>query len=247
MLYPVDPHTHTVASSHAYSTIIEYVTEARRKGVRLFANTDHGPAMPGAPHSWHFGNLRVIPRVLDGVGILRGIEANILDAKGRLDLPEEAADRLDVVLASLHEPVFQPSTAAEHTRALVNTIRGGRVDVVGHPGNPSFPIDVEVVVRAAVEHGVALEINNSSFGLSREGSGPYCRAVAEAARDLGALLVMSSDSHFATSLGEFSDSISLLEEVGFLAERTLNVSPGAFLDFLEGRGHPAIPEFAAIR
>ena len=247
MRFPVDPHTHTVASSHAYSTISEYVAEARRKGLRLFANTDHGPAMPGAPHPWHFGNLRVVPRLLDGVAVLRGIESNILDGGGRLDLPEEAADRLDVVLASLHEPVFPPAGSAEHTRALVNAIRGGRVDIVGHPGNPSFPIDVEAVVRAAVEQGVALEINNSSFGASRQGSGPYCRTVAEAARDLGAYLVMSSDAHFAASLGDFSEALSLLEEVGFPAERILNASPGTFLDFLERRGHSPIPELAAIR
>jgi putative hydrolase len=247
MVYPVDPHTHTVASSHAYSTIGEYAAEARRKGVRLFANTDHGPAMPGAPHPWHFSNLRVVPRLLDGVGVLRGIEANILDAEGRIDLPEEAADRIDLVLASLHEPVYAPSSQAEHTRALVNAIRRGQVDIVAHPGNPKYPIDIGAVVEAAVEHGVALEINNSSFGTSRKGSGPTCHAVAAAARDLGALLVMGSDSHFHASLGGFSDSLALLEEVGFPAERTLNASPGAFLDFLERRGHPPIPELAAIR
>jgi putative hydrolase len=247
MTYPVDPHTHTVASSHAYSTIGEYVAEARRRGVRLFANTDHGPAMPGAPHPWHFSNLGVIPRVLDGVGILRGIEANILDAQGRLDVPEDAEDRLDLVLASLHDPVYPPTTRAEHTQALVNAIRGGGVDVVGHPGNPKYPIDVEAVVRAAVEHGVALEINNSSFVASRKGSGPGCLAVALCARDLGAFLVMGSDAHFATAVGGFTEALALLEEVRFPAERILNASPGAFLDFLERRGRPAIPELAAIR
>ncbi len=247
MRFPVDPHTHSVASSHAYSTIGEYVAEAGRKGVRLFANSDHGPTMPGAPHPWHFGNLKVIPRVLDGVGVLRGIEANVMDAGGRIDLPEELADGLDVVLASLHEPCFPPTTREEHTRALVNAICSGRIDVVAHPGNPAYPIDVEVVVRAAAERGVAVEINNSSFNTSRKGSGPNCLAVARAARDLGALLVMGSDAHFAGSLGDFSDSLALLEEAGYPAERTLNASPGAFLDFLERRGHRPIPELAAIR
>ncbi len=247
MRFPVDPHTHTVASSHAYSTIGEYVAEAKRKGVRLFANSDHGPALPGAPHPWYFANLVVLPRVLDGVGILRSIEANILDGDGRVDVPEEAADRLDLVLASLHEPVWRPSTRAEHTRALVQAIQGGRVDIVGHPGNPNFVIDVEAVVRAAVAHRVALEINNSSFLLSRKGSGPHCRAIAEAARDLGAVVVMGSDAHVATALGEFSEALALLEDIGFPAERILNSSPSTFLDFLEARGHPAIPELAAIR
>jgi putative hydrolase len=245
--FPVDPHTHTVASSHAYSTIGEYATEARRKGVRLFANTDHGPTMPGAPHPWHFGNLKAVPRLLEGVGVLRGIEANVVDAEGNIDLPEDLAERLDLVLASLHEPCFPPTTAEAHTRALVAAIRGGRVDIVGHPGNPAFPIDIEAVVRAAAEHGVALEINNSSFSTSRKGSGPTCLAVARAARDLGAILVMGSDAHFAGALGDFADSLALVEAAGYPPERTLNASPGAFLDFLERRGHPAIPELRAVR
>jgi putative hydrolase len=247
MPFPVDPHSHTVASSHAYSTISEYAAAARKNGVRLFANTDHGPAMPGAPHPWFFANLAVIPRLLDGVGILRGIEANILDAGGHLDLPEDAVERLDLVLASLHEPVFSPTTPAHHTRALVNAMEGGRVDIIAHPGNPKYPVDVEAVVRAAVAHGVALEVNNSSFLVSRKGSGPTCLAIAEAARDLGALVVMSSDAHFAGALGLFSEALALLQEVGFPEERILNSSPGAFLDFLERRGHPPIPELAAIR
>lgn len=33
--------------------------------------------MEDAPHHWHFINMRIWPRVVDGVGILRGIEANI--------------------------------------------------------------------------------------------------------------------------------------------------------------------------
>ncbi|MCQ1922182.1 DUF1097 family protein, partial [Escherichia coli] len=45
-------------------------------GIKLFAITDHGPDMEDAPHHWHFINMRIWPRVVDGVGILRGM--NIL-------------------------------------------------------------------------------------------------------------------------------------------------------------------------
>ena len=83
MKYLVDTHTHTVASTHAYSTLQEYVVMAKQKGIKLFATTDHGPDMADAPHFWHFVNLRVIPRIVDGVGILRGIEANIKEYRWR--------------------------------------------------------------------------------------------------------------------------------------------------------------------
>lgn len=67
----VDTHTHTVASGHAYSTIIENCIEASKKGIELIAMTDHGPAMPGGPHIFHFGNLKVIPRYIHGVEVLK--------------------------------------------------------------------------------------------------------------------------------------------------------------------------------
>ena len=88
MKYQVDTHTHTVASTHAYSTIHDYLPIARAKGIKLFATTDHGPDMADAPHFWHFVNLHVLPRVVDGVGILRGIEANIKNIDGEIDFPE---------------------------------------------------------------------------------------------------------------------------------------------------------------
>ena len=45
MRYQVDTHAHTLASTHAYSTIHDYIAEAKRKGIIIFAITDHGPEM----------------------------------------------------------------------------------------------------------------------------------------------------------------------------------------------------------
>ena len=245
MNYPVDIHSHTVASTHAYSTIHDYIAEAKRRGISLFATTDHGPEMADAPHFWHFINLRVLPRIVDGVGILRGIEANIKNVFGDIDCSERMRDGLDIVLAGFHEPVYGPSDRESHTRALINTIRSGKVDVITHPGNPSYPIDIPAVVAAAAQHQVALEVNNSSLCHSRQGSRSNCLAIVEAARDLGATLVLGSDAHVAFSLGDFSLAQQLIEQANFPAERLLNQSPRQLLAFLERRGHPAIPELAS--
>jgi putative hydrolase len=56
-----DTHTHTLASGHAYSTIIENAREAGMNGMEAIAMTDHGPAMPGAASLLHFWNLKAIP------------------------------------------------------------------------------------------------------------------------------------------------------------------------------------------
>src|SRR5262245_59642052 len=98
-----DMHTHTVASGHAYSTVNELALAAARKGLQAIALTDHGPAIPGGPHLYHFGAMRFIPAVIEGVRILTGIEANILDTAGGLDLDDSYLQRLDFVMAGLHE------------------------------------------------------------------------------------------------------------------------------------------------
>lgn len=245
-LYPVDLHSHTIASSHAYSTLHDYIAEARRKGIKMFANTDHGPGLEDGAHYWHFVNLKVIPRLVEGVGILRGIEANILNTQGETDCYGATRDWLDIVLAGFHRPLIQPTTVADHTEALINTMRSGKVDVITHPGNPAFPIDVEAVVQAAVEYNVALEVNNSSFTVSRVGCEANCTAIVEAACKLGAKISVGSDAHIAFDLGNFAKAHELVQAANFPAERIINSSPRRLLDFLVSRGYAPIPEFADL-
>ncbi|GIU51451.1 putative phosphatase [Shewanella sairae] len=246
MKYLVDTHTHTVASTHAYSTLQEYIVMAKQKGLKLFATTDHGPDMADAPHFWHFVNLRVVPRIVDGVGILRGIEANIKNETGEIDFFGDYLAQLDIVLAGFHQPVLAPSDMASHTLAMVNSIKSGKVDIITHPGNPAYPIDIKAVAAAAAEHNVALEINNSSFLASRKGSEHNCLAIALAVKEAGGLLVMGSDSHIAYSLGDFTEAEKIIAQANFPIERLLNRSPEALLAFLSSRGHGAMDEYSAV-
>ncbi|WP_445772782.1 phosphatase [Shewanella sp.] len=246
MPYTVDIHAHTIASTHAYSTVHDYLSVAKSKGIKLFAITDHGPDMADSPHFWHFVNMRVLPRVVDGIGLLRGIEANIKNQYGEIDYFGSYLKELDIVLAGFHEPVFPPSTKEAHTNALIKCIQSGHVDIITHPGNPSYPIDINKVARAAAEHNVALEINNSSFLTSRKGSLPNCTAIANAVKQAGGLLVMGSDSHVAFSLGEFEKSVEVIAAVDFPIERLLNRSPAALLHFLVSRGHTTLDEYKVL-
>lgn len=245
-MYPVDLHTHTVASTHAYSTLHDYIVVAKQRGVKLFAMTDHGPEMVDAPNYWHFMNLHVVPRFIDGVGILRGIEANIKNLAGEIDCNAAMLQALDLILAGFHEPVFAPSNQVLHTTAMINAICSGKVHIITHPGNPNFPIDIEQVVQAAASHQVAIEINNSSLIHSRPGSINNCRRIVQAARDQGAWLACNSDAHVAYSLGEVNQAIDLIQQCGFPIERILNRSPSTVLNFLQHRGKAPIVEFSEL-
>ncbi|QSX32589.1 phosphatase [Shewanella avicenniae] len=242
-MYPVDIHAHTVASTHAYSTVHDYLAEAKNRGLQLFALTDHGPAMADAPHFWHFVNMTVIPRIVDGVGILRGIEANIKSVDGDIDFFGDYLAQLDIVLAGLHEPVLAPADCESNTAALVNCIGSGKVDVITHPGNTRYPIDQHAVVKAAAEYNVALEINNSSFLHSRKGSEANCLAIAKLAKLYDAQLVMGSDSHVAFTLGGFEQSLSIIDAADYPRDRLLNNSPMQLLTFLTQRGHQTLDVF----
>ena len=84
-----DLHTHTIASTHAFSTIMEMAHEAARLGMYAFAVTDHGPKMPDSPHIWHFTSLRRLPDQLEGVWVLKGIEANVCTLEGKMDVSDD--------------------------------------------------------------------------------------------------------------------------------------------------------------
>ena len=243
-MYPVDLHMHTVASTHAYSTLHDYIAEAKRKGIKLFAITDHGPDMADAPHYWHFVNMRIWPRIVEGVGILRGIEANIKNIAGEIDCTGPMLTSLDFIIAGFHEPVFAPQDKETHTQAMIAAMASGNVHMISHPGNPKFPVDIPAIAAAAAKYQVALEINNSSFVSSRVGSEQNCQAIAAAVRDAGGWLALGSDSHTAFTLGEFTECQEILDAVDFPQDRILNVTPRRFLNFLESRGMPSIPEFA---
>jgi putative hydrolase len=244
-----DLHTHTVASGHAFSTVTELATAAAGKGLELIAFTDHGPSVPGGAHLWYFWNAKVVPPVISGVRVLRGCEANIADGYGGLDLPDEALAGLEIVAVGFHPLTgFDERDPARNTRALVRAMGNPLVDVITHPGNlGEFPVDVDSVVAAAVEHGVALELNNHSFDVrsGRAAGQASERAFAVAARDAGAWITIGSDAHYHEQVGGFANALAVVEEIGFPSERIVNTDAASVLAFLNGRRDPRRAEIVS--
>ncbi len=243
----VDTHTHTYASGHAYSTLIENARLAKENGMEMFCTTDHAESMPGAPHFWFFSNQRVLPRFLEGVAVIRGVEANILNTQGEIDLPESSLRNLDWVIGSFHEPVFRPTTKAEHTKALIAAIESGKVDALGHLGNPNFDFDFKAVIEKAMQHNVAIEINNTTLrGNSRVGSVERCYEIAQIAKAKGAFITSGSDAHFCADVGQLDLVSDLLDKVNMPSSQVITHSCNQFLDFLALRGRAPIAEYSEL-
>lgn len=232
----VDVHVHTVASGHAYSTINEVAQAASERGLQGVAMTDHGPALPGGPHAYHFMALRFLPREIAGVRVYSGVEANIL-APGKLDLPLEALDRLDVVLAGFHDDCgYEGVSAQEHTQALLEVMHLPQVNIISHPGNPRFPVDYAAVVAEAKATGTALEINSSSFRRSRLGSSSNCLELARLCKEQGAPVAIGSDAHIAQDVGQFTDALDALQQVGLPLNQVVNQDLASVEAFLHRHG-----------
>jgi putative hydrolase len=232
----IDTHCHTVASGHAYSTVQEIAKEANNKGLEIIAITDHGPDMPGGPHMYHFGNLRVVPNSIFGVEILKGIEANIMDTSGTLDLPEFILKKLDLVLASLHEGCFEPGDVDHNTKALIKAMENPYVDIIAHPGNPLYPIDEEAFVLKAKETNTLIEINNSSFVGSRRGSRENCIKIAKLCKKHGVMVAAGSDCHISFDVGRFDKVIEIFSEIDMPDELIINLHPSRFKQYLKSKG-----------
>lgn len=243
-----DTHSHTLASTHAYSSVHDYIASAKVNGLQLFSITDHAPSMPDSPHSWHFGNMKLIPRIVDDIAILRGIEANILNAPFKdspnhnVDLSHSLLNYVDFAIASFHEPVCPPASIKENTRLVIQTIESGVIQIMGHLGNPNYPINQEEVVRAAKDNNVLIEINNSSFNNSRRGSVPFCTSLIELVDKHNWKVSIGSDAHISFQVGIFDQAIAALQQVNFKEANIVNRTPATFLDFLSEHGKPVANE-----
>ena len=169
--------------------------------------------------------------MLHGVRLLKGIELNILDFDGTIDMDEAVLQRLDLAIASLHMPCIKPGTKKENTQAFLKVMENPYVDIIGHPGDPRYPLDYRELFRMAKETGTLLEINNASLtpGGFREGSRENIKKILLMSMEEGQPVVLGSDAHFYRNVGDFSYAEDLLKELQFPEELILNNTPEKFL------------------
>ena len=236
MDFIADLHTHTVASRHAYSTLLENASYAAKAHLLVLGISDHGPGMPDTTDKNYFFNVRVWPRELFGVHILRGAEVNVLDANGTIDLPEVVLQGLDYVIVSLHTSIFKPGQDSDtNTNALIRAMSHPKVCAVGHPDDGRYPLDYDRLAKAAASQNKALELNESSLSSvsSRKDSEKNAVAMLEACKRESASVMVNSDSHIALSIGFFNRAKYLLEKCAFPASLVVNSSALKLSDFFK--------------
>ena len=154
--------------------------------------------------------------------MLHGLEANI-GMEGELDYPDEILAGFDVVVASLHHQLGGEREAM--TRRVLRAIEHPHVHILGHPTGrmlprrPASDLDMEAVCKAAVAHGVALEINANPRRLDLKDDHAFL------ARQLGCTFAISTDAHSPRELDLMRFGVATAQRGWVEPSRVINTWP----------------------
>ena len=229
----LDIHTHTIASGHAYGTIREMAEAARDTELKLLGLSDHAPGIPGTIDPIYFMNLNVIPRTLYGVEIIHGSEINVLNS-GELSLEQKYIDFLDYAIAGIHRPCYENEGREKNTDNIISCMKNDKVFFISHPDDDHTPLNYERLVKAAKDNNVALEVNNSSFYKPeyRLNCVENYRTMLSFCMEYDVPIIVNSDAHDPSGVGDFKNAIKLLEEMNFKEELILNTDLEKFKKFI---------------
>lgn len=221
MKYEADLHTHTLASTHAYSTILENCRVSARKGIKMIAMTDHAPMEPDSPHIWHIENLNVLPDKIEGVRVLKGVEANICNVDGKLDISERVLNRLEWVIASFHSPVYWTDSVEELYNTYKKVCQNTYVDLIGHPTTASVDYDAEELAKLFKEYDKLVELNEASLVSGRTKRNKLIDLI-KACKKYETSVAVDSDAHFCDRIGDVSNVEKLINELDFPKKLIVN-------------------------
>jgi len=222
-------------------TIRQMAEAALERNLQILAFTDHSVSLAvagGLSIEDLHAQARDIETVQEELGnkiiLLRGTEVEIR-VDGSLDYPDEVLEKLDIVVASLHSGLRQPRQQV--TQRMINAIRNPHVDIIGHPTGRLIPnragadLDMETVIQAAGEYGVALEINAHPSRLDLDDI--FTRRAVE----LGVLLSINTDAHSAHDLDMLHYGVAVARRGWAQAENVINTwDKHRLTDWLQDRG-----------
>jgi DNA polymerase (family 10) len=197
-----DLHCHTRASD-GRDSLRDMAKAARQLGREYLAISDHSKRVTVA-HGLDAGRLArqldTIDRFNEEDGpprLLKSCEVDILE-DGSLDMPDEILARLDVVLCSVHYR-FELSRQRQTDR-IIRAMDNPHFNILGHPTGrlinrrAPYEVDLERLMRGAVERGCFMELNANPNRLDLDADA--CRM----ARELGLKVAISTDAHNASAL-----------------------------------------------
>lgn len=226
-----DLHTHSKNSrfGHGKNSIEEMAIAANEMGLVEIGITDHGYK--------HFfrttkNKMKEARKVIDEINewsktkVLLGIEADIMDEDGTLDIDNETLSMLDILIVSYHRMtntnfagyfggVKKTKEAKQKcTNAFINAIRKYPVTILAHLDS-ILETDMYEIGKVCAERGTMVEINNRHTDWTREQMEDLIAS--------GCMFVISSDAHSRSKVGEVNHAMEMIRRYDIPSERVANV------------------------
>ena len=234
-----DYHTHTVFS-HGHGSIEDNVKAAINLGLKEIAITDHG--------FWHdfYGVRRMdLSSMIDEVKNIRtkypqikiylGLETNLVDSSGRVDIEDSDDEWMDIMVCGYHKCTgttrageffgfslpnfisgltkFSSKQVVRNTDAYIKAIERYKIDIISHP-NYGIKTDVKEIAKAAAHYGTFLELNGKKVSMTDD--------EILAILDTGVTLIVDSDAHSPERVGYFGVPLSFVSRLNIPTDRIAN-------------------------
>ena len=232
-------HVHTDFSDGVHS-LREMAEATRARGYRYLGITDHSQSAHYAGGLSTDAILRqheLIDALNDEFGqsfrILKGIESDIR-ADGSLDYSHDVLASFDFVVASVHSGFRRAKM--EQTARIIKAVSNPFSTILGHVTGrlllrrAGYDVDMEAILSACAEYGVAIEINCNPHRLELDWRW-HRRAI-----ELGCLLSINPDAHSIRELDLVQWGIAIARKGAVARQSVLNAkSPAQLFKHLRRR------------
>ncbi|MGL4911293.1 MAG: PHP domain-containing protein [Romboutsia sp.] len=219
-----DYHTHTVYS-HGKGTIEDNVKVAIEKGIKTIGISDHS-----YKHMTYGVKMKDIYKMREeidklnlkysNVDILLGMECNILDESGNIDINDEISKILDYVMAGYHfgstptslksminhcnnYMIKNEKSKEYNTKSVINAMKNNDIFIITHPGDKG-DVYIEEIAKVAKDTDTKLEINSSHGFLNVDQLNQI--------KHIGNKFIIGSDAHKSENVGNFKLAMRNIRE-----------------------------------
>ena len=231
-----DYHTHTKYSD-GNGSIEDNVKEAVNKGLNEIGITEHGfnHVKAGVKRS-QIPEMRAeinrLQKIYPNIKIYLGVEANLLNLKGELDITEDDIKSLDYIIFGIHKATYGKRvkgslwfnfrnlfpTSKKYkqkvTDSCIKAMEKYPIKIVVHP-NYATKCDVKRLADACAKNDVLFELNGKRI--------MFDDAEIEVLKNSNAKFVLSSDSHYPERVGTIELQKEFIKKYNFPLEKIVNI------------------------
>lgn len=215
-----DYHTHSDFSKDGKSPLEENIKRAVQKGLKQIAVTEHAYTNSNGIKKGDFSKIKEevkrLRRKYPTISILFGMEANLLNEQGDIDLTKEEQGQLDIVVLGYHYSckwmknffghfkMQLPSTKRriqKNTDAYINAMQKNKVNILAHLGY-ACRVDVIKIAEHAIKNNVLIEFNRKQNWFTAK--------EIEQMIKMGVTFVANSDAHHEKDVGENYKGVNMM-------------------------------------